>query len=140
MIACFSVCLAGCADRGLINLQSGNLLAKKDWTSPESSFEVPFVWHDGHIIIEVNVNGQQGIRLAFDSGAAATVLFESERTQQLDFGGSSQISLHGHQIDVVNDVKLQVGYIQLSGLTYCTCQSTSLRYLKILIRLILMEQ
>ncbi|MDJ0806572.1 MAG: hypothetical protein QNJ78_07025 [Gammaproteobacteria bacterium] len=117
LVVLTSLFFMGCTDRGLINLQSGNLLAKKNWASEQSSFEIPFVWHDGHIIIEANINGQKGIRLAFDSGAAATVLFDSERTQRLNLSGSSQISLHGHKIDVINDVELQLEYIQFSGLT-----------------------
>ena len=116
-VVLLSVYIGGCADRGMLNLQSGNLLANKNWTSEKASFEVPFEWHDGHIIIVVNINNGSGVRLAFDSGAAATVLFETERTEPLYLSGSGQISLNGHQIDIVNDIELKMKHIQFSGLT-----------------------
>lgn len=107
-----------CTAKGLINLQSGNALATQTWLSKESNFKVPFVWHDGHIIIEVDVNGTKPLRLAFDSAAAATVLFDTPRTQALSLDVERQLDLQGRQVNVVNNGVIRVGDIELSELTF----------------------
>ncbi len=120
LIAVVTVALltASCSAKGIINLQSGNALASQTWLSKEESFKVPFVWHDGHIIIEVNVNDTEPLRLAFDSAAAATVIFDTPRTQTLPLDVERQIDLQGRQVNVVNNGIIRVGDIELSELTF----------------------
>lgn len=110
--------LASCMAKGIINLQSGNALATQTWLSSEDSFAVPFVWHDGHIIIEVAVNDANSLRFAFDSAAAATVLFETSRTQTVALDVERQLDLQGRQVNVVNNGIIRVGDIELSELTF----------------------
>lgn len=120
LIALVTVILltAGCSAKGIINLQSGNALASQTWLSEEESFTVPFVWHDGHIIIEVAVNDTESLRFAFDSAASATVFFETDRTQNVPLNVERQIDLQGRQVDIVNDGVIKVGDIELSELTF----------------------
>ena len=106
-----------CVDKGLINLQSGNFLAQTTWQSTDSVITVPFVWHDGHIIINLSVNGHDNLKFAFDSGASATVLFESPRTQSMRLNAFSDITIQTRKIDIVNDAKVQLKAIELSKLT-----------------------
>jgi predicted aspartyl protease len=111
------IILAGCGATGLINLQSGNHFAKQDWDGADSSLTVPFNWHDGHVIISIAINSQQNLRFALDSGAAATVLFETERTKDLPLSFEMQIDLKGRKVNVVNDAVIAVGQITLSEMT-----------------------
>lgn len=120
LIALVTVILltTGCSAKGIINLQSGNALASQTWLSDEQSFTVPFVWHDGHVIIEVAVNDTESLRFAFDSAASATVFFETQRTQNVPLNVERQIDLQERQVDVVNDGVIKVGDIELSELTF----------------------
>ena len=95
--------VSGCASKGMINLQTGNRFANSNWMAEKPSFSVPFSWHDGHIIIDVYVNGSEPLRFAFDSAAAATVLFETPRTATLDLAIEQQLPLQNHQVNVVNN-------------------------------------
>lgn len=104
--------------KGIVNLQSGNAFASQRWLSSEDSFAVPFVWHDGHIIIEVAVNDAKSLRFAFDSAAAATVLFDTSRTHAVELDVERQLELQGRQVNVVNNGIIRVGGIELSKLTF----------------------
>jgi len=117
---CLSLCIAlmmGCNAKGLMNLQSGNLLGSQEWLGEPLSFTVPFDWHDGHIIIELEVNNQQNLRFALDSGASATVLFETQRTKALKLSVGMQLDLQGSDVNIVNDASIAIGKIKLSEMT-----------------------
>lgn len=109
--------VTGCNATGLVNLQSGNILADQKWSGQQASFTVPFEWHDGHPIINLSINGQKNLRFALDSGAAATVLFETERTKTINLPIAMQLDLQGAQVNVANDVNIIVGSISLSNMT-----------------------
>lgn len=110
--------LASCMGKGIINLQSGNADATQTWLNGEDSFAVPFVWHDGHIIIEVAVNDASSLRFAFDSAAAATVLFDTSRTKAVALDVERPLNLQGRQVNVVNNGVIRVGDLELSKLTF----------------------
>ena len=111
------VLIMGCKATGLVNLQTGNSLADQNWRGEQTSFTVPFEWHDGHPIILLTINGIPDLRFALDSGAAATVMFETERTQAVKIEVEMQFDLQGAQVDVVNDTTIQIGQISLSDMT-----------------------
>lgn len=111
------LCINGCKATALINLQSGNSFAEHEWKGELNTFTVPFEWHDGHPIITVSINGTQDLRLALDSGAAATVVFETPRTQALDIEPEMQLDLQGTQVNLVNDAIIDIGEISLSKMT-----------------------
>ena len=99
--------LTSCMAKGMINLQSGNALAVQRWLGSADSFELPFVWHDGHIIIEVAVNHARSLRFAFDSAAAATVLFDTTKTKSIPLDIERKLDLRGRQVNVVNNGLIQ---------------------------------
>ncbi|CAH9049941.1 hypothetical protein PSECIP111951_00522 [Pseudoalteromonas holothuriae] len=109
--------LSGCQAKGIINLQSGNLLASQQWQGSNEQFSLPFVWHDGHIIIELAINDSQPLRFALDSAASATVLFETPRSQPMHLNIEGQLNLSEKKINIVNNAKVSVGNIKLSDLT-----------------------
>lgn len=116
--------LAACAPSGLDNLQRGNPGAQARWEHPAADFAVPFDWQDGHLIVPVRVNGSAPLRFAFDTGAAATVLFETERSRDLRLAPPERELQVGARGDwpgtasrLINGVELQLGDLRLDGLT-----------------------
>ena len=73
-----------CQGAALKNLQQGNPQSQHVWRGPGERVAIPFQWYDGHLLVAVRVNGSAPLRLAFDSGAGVTVLFEMERTRGLE--------------------------------------------------------
>lgn len=107
-----------CAGGALENLQQGNPQAQHVWHASEDSVAVPFEWHDGHLIIPVRINDSASVRLAFDTGASATVLFETERTRSLRLQAERQIPIGGASgVDLVNDAKVSLAGIDVTNLT-----------------------
>ena len=104
---------------GVRNLQNGNKQATVDWKSSSDEITVPFRWHDGHIIIPVTINGSEPILLAFDSGAAVTVLFESNRTSSLKLNIERQLTINnsGQIANVVNNNTVGFESMTLKNLT-----------------------
>ena len=85
--------IGGCSSSGLQNLAKGNPQSESVWEQPGERISIPFDWHDGHLIIPVRVNGSDRLRSAFDTGAAATVVFETARTQSLGLDVERAIKL-----------------------------------------------
>jgi hypothetical protein len=107
-----------CAGDALQNVQQGNPQAQYVWHARDASVAVPFEWHDGHLLIAVRINDSAPLRLAFDTGASATVLFETERTRGLRLQAERQIPIGGSAgVDLVNDVKLSLDGIEVTRLT-----------------------
>ncbi|MEZ0472819.1 aspartyl protease family protein [Luteimonas salinilitoris] len=118
-----SALLAGCSSRGLDNLMTGNPSSRHVWQKPGDRISIPFEWHDGHLMIPVRVNGSADLRFAFDTGAAATVVFETERTQSLGLDIEQSIRIgedagfQGTLVDIVNDATISLDGIRLTGMT-----------------------
>src|SRR5688500_12390140 len=125
-LACLTIaascCLAACvpwAGSGMKNIQGGNAQSRHVWHASGDHVDVPFEWYDGHLIIPVRVNGSAQVRLAFDSGASATVLFETARTRSLALQADGEIRVGGAEgrlgtpVSIVTDVSLDVGAIAI---------------------------
>jgi PDZ domain/Aspartyl protease len=111
-------CAEPCAGGALQNVQRGNPQAQHVWHARDASVAVPFEWHDGHLVIGVRINDSAPLRLAFDTGAGATVLFETERTRGLRLQAERQIPIGGSSgVELVNDAKLSLDGIDVTRLT-----------------------
>jgi hypothetical protein len=118
MIVASIACADPCAAGALRNVQQGNPQAQHVWHARDASIVVPFEWHDGHVVIGVRINDSAPLRLAFDTGAAATVLFETERTRGLRLQAERQVPIGGSAgVDLVNDAKLSLDGIDVTRLT-----------------------
>lgn len=118
--------LAGClaafagpsSGAALENLQQGNPQSQHVWRAPGDRIAIPFQWYDGHMLVAVRVNGSAPLRLAFDSGAGATVLFETERTRGLELRPERQITIGaGTAVNLIDDVTVALDGIDLTDLT-----------------------
>jgi hypothetical protein len=118
MIVALIACADPCAGSALQNVQQGNPQAQHVWHARDASIDVPFEWHDGHLVIGVRINDSAPLRLAFDTGASATVLFETERTRGLRLQAQRQVPIGGSSgVDLVDDAKLSLGAIDVTHLT-----------------------
>jgi len=115
--------LPGCRALDVVKLQYGNRYAKHSWQTEKSSIEIPFKWSNGHIIIPVSINGSDPLRLALDSGASVTVIFESHRTKNLPLTFGNQISIGSSKsgkntrANIVNNAVIGIDKIELIDLT-----------------------
>ena len=118
MILALLACAEPCAGGALDNVQQGNPQAQHVWHARGDRVVAPFEWHDGHLVIGVRINDSAPLRLAFDTGASATVLFETERTRGLRLQAERQIPIGGSAgVDLVNDIKLSLDGIDVTHLT-----------------------
>ena len=98
-----------------------NAVSSYSWTSPQQQTTVPFTLIDNHIIVPVQVNGSETMSFVLDSGAGATVIMDSRKTQSLALQSSSQITVSGvgtgpdPVANIVRDTRLTLGSLQLEG-------------------------
>ncbi|WP_340680473.1 aspartyl protease family protein [Paraglaciecola sp.] len=131
-LVCCANFLTGCDLYEAYKLQRHNQKASYQWSSPKSNINIPFQWHNGHIVMSVNINGSLPLRIAFDTGAPIPVLFDSARTQalKLESAGTIKVGGTGAQGDVVVDViennKIQIGSLSFSNLSLVKVPSNNL--------------
>lgn len=73
--------LSGCTAMDAARLMYGNELASHSWHSKDKQTQIPFESLNQHIIVTASINGVTDLRMVLDTGAAATVLFETQKTQ-----------------------------------------------------------
>ena len=123
MILWLSMLLSGCATLDTLQLLVGNKLASHSWQASKQQSTLPFQLLNQHIIVNMSVNGGANLRMIVDTGAAATLLFETDRTRflinQLD--GSIPVGGMGEQNKpdayLLRDTHLTLGDATISGLT-----------------------
>lgn len=115
--------LNGCATINALQLVYGNQYASHIWDGESKNTTLPLTILNDHTIVMVSVNGVDKLRMVLDTGAAATVLFETEKTRSLGKGLNSKITTGGigsnNPTDVyfMHDTTLRLGSLQISGLT-----------------------
>jgi hypothetical protein len=72
-----------------------NASATHRWVDESRSTTLPFEMVDDHIVLPVSVNGSAPLNFILDSGAAATVIFESRNTQALTLKLGAQLPVSG---------------------------------------------
>lgn len=115
-LALCTAALTGCFSGALIDLQRGNAQAEHSFPKNTQRISVPFYWHDGHLMIKLSVNNKSDLLFAFDSGAGATVVFETERTQGLNLDISQTLPLNGNEVNLVADASIQLDTLSINDL------------------------
>ena len=117
------VMLSGCQLAELAQFGYANATATHRWLGEARSTTLPFELIDDHIVLPVSINASEPLRFVLDSGAAATVVFESQGTKAvpLEMTGKLPVSGVGDGPDpeafVVADTALSMGSIRLEGLS-----------------------
>ena len=115
--------MTGCATIDALQLLYGNKLASHSWQQDKEQTTLPFNVLNQHTIIPVTVNGAENLRFVLDTGAMATVIFETPRTKELMSKLGNKISISGigkhdrTSAYFINDTDVSVGSATISGLT-----------------------
>ncbi|MCC2617356.1 aspartyl protease family protein [Aestuariibacter halophilus] len=114
-----SVSLSGCQLWELASFQWQNADAQVGWTAPSSQQPLreglPFTLYNNHIIVQARVNGSAPLNFVLDSGAAATVLLETDATDALALPRTQTLTISGAGDDgdpvayVVPDTRIDAG-------------------------------
>lgn len=117
------VAMSGCQLANMAKFGYDNATATYVWEADERTTTLPFKLIDDHIILPVRVNGSDPLNFVLDSGAAASVIFESRATDKLslELGGTLPVSGAGAGPDPVAYVApvrdLSLGHIHVKELS-----------------------
>jgi len=115
--------LGGCQLADMAQFSYANATATHHWVDEATSTTLSFELIDDHIVFPVSVNASEPLNFVLDSGAAATVIFESPNTQKLPLviGGELSVSGVGNGPNpvahVVKDTDLHLGSVRVEGLS-----------------------
>lgn len=121
LFAC--VLLTGCATVGGLQIMYGNQFAPHTWQGNQKQTTLPFALLNQHTIVTASVDGVRDLRMVLDTGASATVLFETDKTRPL-------LSKLGHKFTVggigkgdrteayfLHNADLTLGSVTIAGLS-----------------------
>ncbi|WP_420935789.1 aspartyl protease family protein [Alteromonas sp. A081] len=118
-----SLLVSGCVASDALRLIYGNKFASHNWEGSNTTTTLQAQRLNTHTIIPVSINGQPDLRFILDTGAMATVIFETERTrgllseldEALDVGGIG--SPKNTEARFLHDTNITLGDVTISGLT-----------------------
>ena len=117
------IVVSGCQLATMAQFSYANATAEHRWVDDAKSTALPFELIDGHIIVPVSINGSDPLRFVLDSGAAATVILESSRTDSLPLVMGAAVTVSGvgtgedPQAYIIEGTNLAVGSVHLQGLS-----------------------
>tara|TARA_R110001599_G_scaffold353826_1_gene599323 strand:- start:106347 stop:107672 length:1326 start_codon:yes stop_codon:yes gene_type:complete len=115
--------LGGCQLADMARFSYANSTAAHHWADEARTTTVRFEMLDDHIVVPVSVNRSKPLNFVVDSGAAATVILESQDTKllALTLGAELPVSGVGAGPDptayIVADTAIAVGSVRLEGLS-----------------------
>ena len=92
-VAAMVFLLAGCQVSDMVQFSYANATASHHWVDGATTTSVQFELVDDHIIVPVAVNGSEPMNFVVDSGAAASVIFESRNTRSLSLELGAELAL-----------------------------------------------
>lgn len=122
-LALLLVLVSGCTVIDAAKLLYGNRLVPHTWLQESHQSSIPFEVFNEHTIIATHVEGVGEVRMVLDTGAAATVFFETARTRPLLNRLDNKISVggmgKGDATDAyfVHDTHMRFGDVEINGLT-----------------------
>jgi hypothetical protein len=115
----FTSVLSGCQLYNAAKFTYTNSTSDHKWLNDSNTTHVPFTLVSELIIVPVSINGSKTLNFAFDTGAAATVIFESNNTKTLTLKSDSQLDIAGAGEDfrsianLVPDINVTLGDVEL---------------------------
>ena len=115
--------LGGCQVADMVQFSYANATASHHWVGDARSTSVHFELVDDHIIVPVAVNASAPLNFVVDSGAAASVIFESRNTRSLSLELGAELPVSGvgtgasPVAHVVKNTDLSLGSASLEGLS-----------------------
>lgn len=122
-IVCLILMLGACQLAEMAKFAYANANANHQWVGKVQSTTLRFELVDDHIILPVQINGSTPLNFVLDSGAAASVIFESHETRKLPLEFSGELPVSGvgtgpqPVAQIIKDTQLRVGDLSLEGLS-----------------------
>ena len=91
----FTSALSGCQLYNAAKFSYTNSTSNHKWLHNSNTTQVPFTLVSELILVPVSINGSNTLNFAFDTGAAATVIFESNNTKNLILKSDSKLDIEG---------------------------------------------
>lgn len=111
----------GCELITMARFSYDDATASYTWSSEAREAVVPFTLVDNHIILPVRVNGSKPLNFVLDSGAAATVIMDSQDTRTLQLQTDGELTVSGvgegpHPVaHLLRGLSLELGALQIQG-------------------------
>jgi hypothetical protein len=126
--------LGGCQMIDMIQFSYANATASHRWADEARTTTLHFELIDDHIILPVSVNAGEPLNFVLDSGAGATVIFESRNTQSLSLKLGAELPVSGVGTGpnpvayIVDNTDISLGNVDLEGLSvlYLSLESVPL--------------
>ncbi|GLX85534.1 hypothetical protein tloyanaT_17860 [Thalassotalea loyana] len=128
MILGFGMLLSGCQVWQLASYQWNNANAVATWPTDGKGQGItreviPFKQLNNHILVDVSVNESESLTFVVDTGAAATVITETDRTDKLMLSLDNPMTISGAGDDddpvayLVHNNRVQVGRFTIDNLS-----------------------
>ena len=132
----FTSVLSGCQLYQAAKFSYTNSTSTHKWLSNNNTTQVPFILVSELIIVPVSINGSKPLDFVFDTGAAATVILESNNTHLLTLKSDSKLDIAGGGEDfqsianVVPNIDVALGEIELIDQTIIHLPISSVPFFK----------
>jgi len=136
IIIFFTSVLSGCQLFDAVKFSYANATSKHKWLNNSNTTHVPFTLVSDLIIVPVNINGSETLNFVFDTGAAATVILESNNTKILTLKSESKLDVSGAGesfqsiANVVPNIDVKLGEVELLDQTIIHLPISSVPFFK----------
>ncbi|MBE1298556.1 MAG: hypothetical protein GJ680_01425 [Alteromonadaceae bacterium] len=117
-----SLLMSGCSAIDALQFLYNNKMASHTWQTKTKQTSIPFEVLNQQVIAEVTVNGTKNPRMVLDTGAQATVFFETDKTKSFINSLDGKLSIGGvgdksGDAYFLKNTDLSIGSVAISGLT-----------------------
>ena len=115
----FTSAFSGCQLYQGIKFTYANATSKHKWLNNSTTTQIPFRLVSELIIVPVSINGSEQLDFVFDTGAAATVILESNNTKSLVLKSDSKLDIAGAGdgfisiANIVPNIDVKLGDVKL---------------------------
>jgi predicted aspartyl protease len=132
----FTSLLSGCQLFNAAKFRYTNSTSTHKWLHSSNITHVPFTLISELIIVPVSINGSKTLNFVFDTGAAATVILESNNTKNLILESDSKLNIEGAGegfqsiANLVPDINVTLGEVELIDQTIIHLPISSVPFFK----------
>ncbi|WOH36288.1 aspartyl protease family protein [Thalassotalea fonticola] len=136
VIALITAALSGCQLFQAAKFTYANATSTHKWLSNSNTTQIPFTLVSDLIIVPVSINGSEPLNFVFDTGAAATVILESNDTHSLELKSDTKLDISGGGesfqsiANVVPNINVTLGDIELIEQTIIHLPVSSVPFFK----------
>jgi hypothetical protein len=126
--------LSGCQLFQMVSIRWHNAKAVSVWKPDTSTSSLPFTMMNNHILVPVSVNGSEPMIFVLDSGAAVSVLTQTQATMALNIPLDNPIQISGTgdgpapTAYIVHDQRIDLGSLTITGLSMVYAPSQAMPF------------